>query len=314
MTTTIAQYPIDSLVEDLVDGTLIPFLGSGAHAGLDDSSLGPNGPDLSAELRSEIGEAYGVDKTENLAMVAQVFESVVFSRPKLYEYLHERLHVAVQDAPTPPLLRTILQLPPPDNFRFIVTTNYDSFIELAFGAAKRKLCVVRQNMRNASLGPRNLEVRFPSGDHSSEDAVNWSWSDDKRLPRGTTILYKIHGSVNQQSPADDDLIITEDDYVEFLVNAGGKTAAFFPPTSLGSAFSRRYFLFIGYSLNDWNLRAFLRALEVRSMLEVRHYALRRDPSELEVRLWERRKVELLTGTIEELCTRISSNLPQPESS
>jgi SIR2-like domain len=110
----------------------------------------------------------------------------------------------------------------------------------------------------------------------------------------------------------DDVIITEDDYVDFMVNSGGKISPFFPPTSLLAAYKKRRFLFLGYSLYDWNFRAFLRMLTIRNALSGsearRHYAIQLNPEPIEVELWKQRNVNVYHGDLTKFCKRIIRSL------
>ena len=68
----------------------------------------------------------------------------------------------------------------------------------------------------------------------------------------------MHGSVNRQSDEWDSFVITEEDYADFLLRMTGQTAV---PKSLMLEFRTRRFLFLGYGLQDWNLRVILRNLK-----------------------------------------------------
>ena len=72
----------------------------------------------------------------------------------------------------------------------------------------------------------------------------------------TTVIYKMHGTVDRRSKWDN-YVITEDDYVDFLSRMTGQTAV---PALFMKAFRDRHFLFLGYGLRDWNLRVVLRNL------------------------------------------------------
>jgi len=121
----------------------------------------------------------------------------------------------------------------------------------------------------------------------------------------------MHGSVHRQHPGQpDDVIITEDDYVDFMVNSGGSVSPYFPPASLTAAYKQRRFLFLGYSLYDWNFRAFLRVLTLRNALSARavrrHWAIQLNPQPLEAELWRHRNVNLYDGSLADFCDRMAS--------
>ena len=58
----------------------------------------------------------------------------------------------------------------------------------------------------------------------------------------TTVIYKMHGTVDRRSKWDN-YVITEDDYVDFLSRMTGQTAV---PALFMKAFRDRHFLFLGY--------------------------------------------------------------------
>jgi hypothetical protein len=72
-----------------------------------------------------------------------------------------------------------------------------------------------------------------------------------------TSLYKMHGCISNVEGQS--LVVTEEDYINFLTNALGEEP-------------RR--LFIGYSLSDWNFRTIFKAtVERRENKETRSYAV-----------------------------------------
>jgi len=66
----------------------------------------------------------------------------------------------------------------------------------------------------------------------------------------------MHGSVDKIDARNDSYLISEEDYVDFLGRSGG---SYIPPYITG-LMTGKAFLFLGYSLEDWNVRVILRKL------------------------------------------------------
>jgi hypothetical protein len=66
-------------------------------------------------------------------------------------------------------------------------------------------------------------------------------------------------------------------------------------------------LFIGYGMNDWNLRVLLEELQVgrRVAGEELHYAFMRNPDQMEKRLLEKRSVEVYDCDITHMVSKTS---------
>lgn len=250
--------------------------------------------------------------SDNLAKVAQFYQNTVFDRPALYEYLHRRLEAEQAKTPPSSVARMLASIPNLSVPLFIITTNYDTFIERAFSEVNKPLCVITQNMRDPEVGTSTINLVYPDGKARQENSSEFQWNDPV-FPPGTAFLFKMHGSVQQATPVGaDDIIITEDDYVDFMVNSGGNLSSSFPPSSLTAAYKKRRFLFLGYSLQDWNFRAFLRMLAIRNALSgresKRHYAVQLQPERIEVELWKQRNVNVYDGDLSDFCSRTIASL------
>ena len=136
-----------------------------------------------------------------------------------------------------------------------------------------------------------------------------------KLDTATTFLFKMHGSASDEriaGDARDNLVITEDDYVDFMVNAGGPLNPNFPPPALLAEYKERRFLFLGYSLRDWNFRVFLRLLSQRNAMSGlagrKHWAVQLNPNPVDVELWGRRNVDVYDGDLVEFTVRLGAAL------
>ena len=103
----------------------------------------------------------------------------------------------------------------------------------------------------------------------------------------------------------DQYVITEDDYIDFLTRMTKKKAV---PAIFAEPFQTRHFLFLGYSLSDWNLRVVLNRIEkdLRRRKGIKSWAIQYKPSRLEQRFWQERGVEVYDMTIEEFVTKLVS--------
>ena len=120
-----------------------------------------------------------------------------------------------------------------------------------------------------------------------------------------TVIYKMHGAVDRREPKRDQYVITEDDYIDFLTRMTKKKVI---PAIFAELFQTRHFLFLGYSLRDWNLRVVLNRIQkdLRWPKAIKSWAVQHKPSLLEQRFWQERGVEVYDMNIEEFVNQLAS--------
>lgn len=105
------------------------------------------------------------------------------------------------------------------------------------------------------------------------------------------ILYKLHGTFTDAKPVKETRpVITEEDYIEFLTNVGGKGEGI--DNQIKEKIKDSTMLFLGYSLEDWNFRALFKGLvEKVNPVERRYsFAIQKEPSDFWVKFWEDKHV------------------------
>jgi hypothetical protein len=190
--------------------------------------------------------------------------------------------------------------------QLIVVTNYDTLVEQAFRDANR---------------PFDLIVH-PADQPDLQNSVLW-WKDgvpqkpvapkslDIDLTK-TTVIYKMHGTIDRETKEGDNFVITEDDYVVFLNRMLNHSAV---PSQFIRHFRERRFLFLGYSLNDWNLRVILKNVrsdaaavkrgKVQSDAKLKSWAIQKNPSELEKSLWTSRNIDIFDMAIDDFAAKLA---------
>ena len=282
------------LARELSRGRLTPFIGAGVNlVGIDkreDFTPGMRAPS-STELASALATEYsypGTDKDPDLLRVAQW----VFSRlgsETLYEYLHS---VFDHDFPSTVVHDVISSMPeivrgqPLAEYPLIITTNYDDALERAFTRRGEPFDVLTYVATQDHIG------RFRHTDEAGDTQIIKS----ANRYRGVTLtersaILKLHGAVRRSSdvPLDDSYVVTEDDYISCLTRTD--IVGFLPP-----AVARRmqgcHYLFLGYSLRDWNLRAMLHRIWRDRAKQHKSWAIVSNPDQLEVESWRWREVEM----------------------
>jgi hypothetical protein len=116
------------------------------------------------------------------------------------------------------------------------------------------------------------------------------YADELSLERRTVIL-KVRGQIDS-SPAREweSFVVTEDDYLEFLSAADVAGGV---PVGLAATLRRSHFLFLGYTMRDWSLRAVLGRMWGEQPVTYRSWAVHPDPRAAERELWRRVDVDLL---------------------
>jgi hypothetical protein len=296
----------------ILAGRVVPFLGAGANlCGRPDGvswALGeflPSGRELAESLAGH--SRYPLDDDMDLLRVSQYVDAVL-GEHALYEYLRSTFDA---DYPPTSLHRLLAEIPallrergrPP---MLILTTNYDDSLERAFADRGEPCeCLWYEAKRGQSRG------RFIHG--RADGAVTIDRPNEYLTPelREHTVVLKLHGAIDRHDPKRDSYVITEDNYIDYLSN--GDIAAQIPIT-LRENMSESHFLFLGYSLRDWNLRVVLHRMWGAQTLDLKSWAVQRERmtgklSEIEQKLWsDRGDVDLLYVPLDDYVTKLRAQL------
>jgi hypothetical protein len=217
----------DNLLANIEAGSCTPFLGAGACV--------PRLPSAT-ELAQEWAEKYGypLEDGSDLSRVAQFLATTRSNTfPKLQ--IKKRFDGLLTPDPGPEndLHALLASLPLP----VYVTTNYDDLMFRALHAKgkdpRQELCRWNNLIKQSYPSIYDADPEF----QPSVDAP---------------LVYHLHG--NTQFPPS--LVLTEDDYLDFLINMDEKLL----PPRIQEAFTGASILFLGYGLNDWNFRLLFRTM------------------------------------------------------
>jgi hypothetical protein len=159
----------------------------------------------------------------------------------------------------------------------VMTTNYDCLMEQALQVPFVVLTLgMKDSLVRARFGnlPPDLKAAYEAANPArsarafsleppAPDAVA-----EAAAPR-LAIVYKVHGCISEWTDPDpqlkrDSIVISDNDYVtnisRFSDNDGVIPACV---SDILSSTERPYFLFMGYSLRDWNIRGMLRAVRTK---------------------------------------------------
>jgi hypothetical protein len=305
------RVPYADIVEGLQQGNVIPFLGAGVPLSArrpgerwtPQCDFLPSGVELARYLAKRSGmPVWHLRDTDNLARVASYFEvankrvtiaqelGTIFTKGKPTE-THKLLASLPEDLGHPLL---------------IVSTNYDLLMETALKGIKYDRvihCGQLENKCSVLLWKFEWAEPKPVTEEELADKIDLSTR---------TVLYKMHGSIDTPVAPDPDLerrnnrfVITEEHYVDFLSRINASPPAV--PNIFKTFFETRSFLFVGYSLDDWNLRVILHSLQdvltrrsssgsrLARMLGFAgqgHWAIQKDPTEYDEAVWEARNVTI----------------------
>ena len=102
------------------------------------------------------------------------------------------------------------------------------------------------------------------------------------------MIVKLHGGIDRGDQDSDSFVITEDHYISYMANdvADGL------PACLLRSMLQCHLLFLGYALEDWNLRVFLFRIWSRRQRDARSWAIQRDVNPIDRRFWQSHDIEV----------------------
>jgi hypothetical protein len=293
----------------LLDGRVVPVLGAGVNrcgrppgARWDRGRYLPDGAELARHLARY--SAYPDPDPADLVRVSQYFAVMLGAGP-LYDELRELFDA---DYPPTPIHRFLAALPGTLRRRglaspnpLIVTTNYDDALERSFREAGEAYDLVAYIAVGEHAG--SFLHYPPDGDAILIEVPNEyrALTLDER-----TVILKLHGAVDRNNAEHDSYVITEDNYIEYLTRT---ELSGLLPVKLVAKLRRSHFLFLGYSLRDWNLRVILHRIWGEQRLRYRSWAVQLRPEEIDRKFWEARDVDIFDVELEEYVNSLTDRLP-----
>ncbi len=292
------------------------FLGAAASSNTTSTSL-PNGRQLTKLLMEEAN--YPGNESDPLTKVSQYLVECAADRPFILDYLKAQFHEQISDEYYCPLTEFLSQIPPRYIPELIMTTNYDTLIERLLERLSVPYVCISHVLSHSKFSGR-LIVYEKVGAFSKENILITKDADEllqDRISAGAkfTVLYKMHGSATSCVPRNDpdksladglnSIVVTEQDYIDFL----DKTTKKQLPIYLQELLRRSNFLFLGYSLGDWNFRLLLQRLrESQGGADTKHWAclLHRDP--VEYAFWVKRGVNIYHVSLDEFLGELQRHL------
>jgi DNA-binding SARP family transcriptional activator len=275
-----AQDHFEDVARTILEGRVVPVLGADV-----------------AELTLRLAQRFGYPEDGGRATLPSVAQYVAVMKGSgpLYDELHELL---AADLPATPLHRFLASLPallrerglPP---QVVVTTSYDTALENAFEEAGEAVEVVTY-LANGRHRGRFCHIAPDSAGRLIEEPNTYA---TELSLNGNTVILKLHGQVERTSAREwESFVVTEDDYIDYLAHSDIAAAV---PVSLAARLRRSHFLFLGYTMADWNLRVILHRLWGDQPLTYHSWAVQPEAKPLEREFWHRRDVDVLELPFEE---------------
>jgi len=320
----VASGPNDALIRFMVDrlsrGVVVPFLGAGVNCcgrppqfnWRADCDYLPAGAELSLHLAAAAQyPKTSDDERKNLLRVAQYLSTKGGGgalRDELHTIFDREYHPTAVHRFFARLTGTLKTKNYPREERdlkgfqqLIVTTNYDDLLERAFRDEGVEFdLLIYKAMQGARgwfwhINPKGEAVQIQ--EPNKYDAL----SLDVR-----PVIVKIHGTINKGNPADDGYVITEDDYIDYLA---GADLSNFLPMVIKSELVKSHFLFLGYSLQDWNLRVFLKRIwDEQAKFGYKSWAIQLHVEDIDRELWRSRQVEIVEASLEDYVQEMTEQI------
>jgi SIR2-like domain len=297
------------LAKAIAEGRVVPLLGAGVNlcgrprgAAWQQGRYLPSGAELATYLAVEF--EFPPDELKDLLRVSQYIAVMTGSGP-LYEELHELFDADYEPTKVHTLLAAIpafLRRQGLVRYQLILTTNYDDALERAFRAVDEEFDLVSYIAEGTHRGkflhlPPDGVARLIKTPNEYRDI-----SLSKR-----TVILKIHGAIDRHDPERDSYVITEDHYIDYLTNTDISNLV---PAALAARLRKSHFLFLGYSMADWNLRVILHRIWGQQALTYKSWSVQLDPKPIEEELWRKRGVEIIHAPLEDYIDALAAHLSE----
>ena len=306
---------VKRVVRKMLNGLVVPLLGAGVnmpgrpkdseYRGPEDPYL-PNGPELARYLANNFEYTdLEARRREDLPRISQ-FLDVMEGSGELYQRLHDVFSASYAPGPVhmflarlQPILREAGK-----GAQVILTTNWDDALERAFDETGEEYDLVTYICTHPTEHRGRFAHRAPGQSEfvPIERPNEYSGLDPRKRP----VILKMHGAVVRCDTFEqDNYVITEDHYIDYLAHTDITQLL---PTPIPQKLRNSHFLFLGYSMADWNLRVILRRIWGMQGLDYPSWSIQYDPDPLETRFWDDRGVTVFDIDVAEYVQRLRLEL------
>jgi DNA-binding SARP family transcriptional activator len=281
--------PYPEIVRALLAARLVPVLGPAA--GGSGAAVAPDSA-AAAQHLARVFECPS-DRSDSLARVAQ-WVAITKGVGPLYDELHTLYGQQFEPGPVhrslaamPPLLRA-RGLP----CQLLLSSGFDPMLEQAFNDASEEYVIVSYIALGRDRG-KFLHV-------TAEGATTLIDEPNLEVGLGSakrTVILKLNGGTDELlGRVRDSYVVSEDDYIDYLAQADASALL---PIGLAARLRRSHLLFVGYELEEWNLRVFLRRLWGDERIAYTSWAIARSRDAVTTEQWHRFGVIALDVSAEE---------------
>ena len=296
-----------NVVRGLRRGRVTPVLGAGVNLcgrpEYTDESWRGRYPPSARELASFLADGFKLppDHLRELLRVSQYIYEMKGGEGPLFDELHDLFAQTYAPTEVHEFLAAV-----PGELRqhgikarspVIVTTNYDDLMESALlgrGEEFDLLVYMANGPHEGKFCHRPPDGQFAVIEHPDDLAR----TDDpaKQIdPATRPVVLKLHGFAHREDRDQDSYVITEDHYIEYLTRMDLDSMR---PEPILTALRNSHLLFLGYSLQDWNLKAMLHKLWTERLTDRDWWAIQLHADALEVKAWGRRGIEIFDLDLE----------------
>jgi tetratricopeptide (TPR) repeat protein len=257
------------LLEDILNGRAVLFLGAGASYGA--KSLSGETIPLGNTLSNNIAQKF-LDPTfenQNLALVAEV----ALAQAGLLRFQSFLKDIFISFEPA-----THHLLIPTFKWKSIFTTNYDKIIEKSYSRVSTSLQDIEPVYRNTFT-----------------DEI---FKNERSLP-----YYKLHGCVDCINDDQVPLIITPDQYA---THRGNRENLF---RQLETLAYDHPIVFVGFSFADWDIREAIRIAQGKHSNRAQWYLVGPQIREAEKTMYEQKRISSIVCSFEDFLKELNSKIP-----
>lgn len=259
------------LIDQIRAGKVVLFLGSGASFGAT-SKTQPHSPPLGNGLANLMADKFlgGEGKAKPLSIISEYCLTTTDLRT-MQDFIRE-IFSPFEPSATHKKIADF-------KWAALITTNYDQILERAY-----------------TLNPKRLQNLVPI-------LRNTDRVDNELRGLNSIPLIKLHGCVGMEFDPNFPLILTIEQYVN---HRKGRDKLFSRFTELAGEYTT---VFVGYQLEDPDIRAILQELDSPDMSRPRHYVVTPHPSALDKKVWETKRIDTIEGTFDEFIAELDKQIP-----